>query len=126
MRSLVNGIGLAIALLGGISYAHGQKETEQYIPIGQSPGLSQKSTSIGEIAEVDPQAKTVTIADPAGRRTVKVTEKTRIWLDRTKLKQTNLTGSFADLKTGRRVEVKYDDPQRREVAEWVKVEVLQP
>ena len=126
MRSLVNGIGLAIVLLGGISYAHGQKETEQYIPIGQSPGLSQKSTSIGEIAEVDPQAKTVTIADPAGRRTVKVTEKTRIWLDRTKLKQTNLTGSFADLKTGRRVEVKYDDPQRREVAEWVKVEVLQP
>jgi hypothetical protein len=126
MRSLVNGIGLAIALLGGISYAHGQKETEQYIPIGQSPGLSQKSTSIGEIAEVDPQAKTVTIADPAGRRTVKVTEKTRIWLDRTKLKQTNLTGSFADLKTGRRVEVKYDDPQRREVAEWVKVEVRQP
>jgi len=126
MRSLVNGIGLAIALLGGISYAHGQRETEQYIPIGQSPGLSQKSTSIGEIAEVDPQAKTVTIADPAGRRTVKVTEKTRIWLDRTKLKQTNLTGSFADLKTGRRVEVKYDDPKRREVAEWVKVEVLQP
>ena len=126
MRALVNGIGLAIALLGSLSYAHGQKETEQYIPIGQSPGLSQKHTSIGEIAEVDPQAKTVTIADPAGRRTVKVTEKTRIWLDRTKLKLSNLTGSFADLQKGRRVEVKYDDPQRREVAEWVKVEVRQP
>jgi len=126
MRALLSGIGLAIALLGAISYAYGQKETERYIPIGQSPGLSQKYTSIGELAEVDPRAKTVTIADPAGRRTVKITEKTRIWLDRSKLKQTNLTGSFADLQKGRRVEVKYDDPQRREVAEWVKVEVSQP
>jgi len=126
MRALLSGIGLAIALLGAISYAYGQKETELYIPIGQSPGLSQKYTSIGELAEVDPRAKTVTIADPAGRRTVKITEKTRIWLDRSKLKLTNLTGSFADLQQGRRVEVKYDDPQRREVAEWVKVEVSQP
>jgi len=126
MRALLNGLGLAIALFGAISYAHGQKETELYIPIGQSPGLSQKYTSIGELAEVDPRAKSVTIADPAGRRTVKITEKTRIWLDRSKLKLTNLTGSFADLQKGRRVEVKYDDPQRREVAEWVKVEVSQP
>ena len=126
MRALVNGIGLAIALLGAISYAHGQKETERYIPIGQSPGLSQKYTSIGELAEVDPRAQSVTIADPAGRRTVKITEKTRIWLDRTKLKLTNLTGSFADLQKGRRVEVKYEDPQGGEVAEWVKVEVSQP
>lgn len=127
MRALLkNGVGLAIALLGAISHAHGHKQTELYIPIGQSPGLSQKYTSIGAIVEVDPRANTVTIADPAGRRTVKITEKTRIWLDRTKLKLTNLTGSFADLQKGRRVEVKYDDPQRREVAEWVKVEVSQP
>ena len=126
MRALLNAAGLAIALLGAISHAHGQKETELYIPIGQSPGLSQKYTSIGEIAEVDPRAKTVTIADPAGRRTVKITEKTRIWLDRSKLKRTNLPGSFDDLQKGRRVEVKYEDPQRRDVAEWVKVEVREP
>jgi hypothetical protein len=127
MRALLkNAVGLAIALLGAISHAHGHKQTEQYIPIGQSPGLSQKYTSIGEIVQADPRANTVTIADPAGRRTVKITQKTRIWLDRTKLKLTNLTGSIADLQKGRRVEVKYDDPQRREVAEWVKVEVSQP
>jgi hypothetical protein len=126
MRALLNAVGLAIALLGAISHVHGQKETELYIPIGQSPGLSQKHTSIGEIAEVDPRAKTVTIADPAGRRTVKITEKTRIWLDRSKLKRTNLAGSFADLQKGRRAEVKYEDPQRRDVAEWVKVEVREP
>ena len=126
MRIFLSGIGVAVALLGVISHAHGQKETERFIPIGQSPGVSQKHTSIGEIAEVDQQKQMVTIVEPAGRRTVKITEKTRVWLDRTKFKQANLTGSFADLQKGRRVEVKYEDPQRREVADWVKVEIAQP
>jgi hypothetical protein len=115
-----------MVLLGAASHAHGQKETERYIPIGQSPGLSQKQTAMGEIAEIDPRQQTITFTEQAGRRTVKIAEKTRIWLDRSKLKQTNLNGSFADLQQGRRVEVKYEDPERREVAEWVKVEVSQP
>ena len=123
MRTLLSGIGVMVALLGAISHAHGQKETERFIPLGQSPGVSQKQTSIGEIANVDQQKQTVTIVEPAGRRTVKITEKTRVWLDRTKLKQANLTGGFGDLQKGRRVEVKFEDPERREVADWVKVEI---
>jgi hypothetical protein len=123
MHILLSVTGVLVAMLCAISHAHGQKATEQFIPIGQSPGVSQKYTSIGAIAAVDAGARTVTIADPAGRRTVRVTDKTRIWLDRTKLKQSNLSGSFADLQTGRRAEVKYEDPARRDVAEWVKVEI---
>jgi len=126
MRTFLSGIGVAVALLGVISHAHGQKETERFIPIGQSPGVSQKHTSIGEIAEVDQQKQMVTIVEPAGRRTVKITEKTRIWLDRTKLKQTNLVGSFAELQKGRRIEMKYEDPERRQIADWVKVEIARP
>ena len=67
----------------------------------------------------------VTIGDSAGPRTVKVTAKTYIWLDRSKIKQTNLKGAFSDLQKGRRVEVKYLD-SNRQVAEWVKVEIGQP
>jgi len=126
MRTLLSGTGVVIAAFCAISLAHGQKETERFIPIGQSPGVSQKVTSIGEIAEVDESMRTVTIVEPAGRRTVKITEKTRIWLDRTKLKQPNLPGSFADLRKGRRVEVKYQDPERRLAADWVKVEIAGP
>jgi hypothetical protein len=84
--------------------------------------VSQKYTSIGAIAAVNAAARTVTIADPSGPRTVRVTDGTRIWLDRTKMKQTNLSGSFADLQVGRRAEVKYADAAR-DAAEWVKVEV---
>jgi hypothetical protein len=126
MRTLLSGTGVVIAAFCAIPYAHGQKATERYIPLGQSPGVSQKYTSIGEIADVDQQKQMVTIVEPAGRRTVKITEKTHVWLDRTKLKQANLTGSFADLQKGRRVEVKYEDPERRQVADWVKVEIAQP
>jgi len=126
MRTFLSGLGVAIALMVAMFQVHAQKETERYIPLGQSPGVSQKYTSIGEIADVDQQKQMVTIVEPAGRRTVKITEKTRVWLDRTKLKQANLAGSFADLQKGRRVEVKYEDPERRQVADWVKVEIAQP
>jgi len=115
-----------IAALVGIPPAHGQEATERYIPIGQSPGVSGKLTSIGEITEVDPRERTVTIAEPAGRHTVRITDKTRIWIDRSKLKLTSVTGSFGDLQTGRRVEAKYEDPASREAADWVKVEAPRP
>ena len=126
MRSLLSGLGTALVLLCASSHAHGQKATEQYIPIGQSPGVSEKYfATVGAIADVNPQEQTVTIADAAGQRTVKISDKTRIWLDRTKLKQTNVAGRFTDLQKGRRAEIKYAD-ERREVAEWVKVEITQP
>jgi hypothetical protein len=122
----LRGIGLALSLLAAIPSTQAQRETERYIPIGQSPGLSQRQTTIAEIAEVDARAQTITVTDPAGRRTLKIGPTTRIWLDRSKLKRTNLTGSFADLRTGRRVEVKYTDPSGGEFADWVKVEVTEP
>jgi hypothetical protein len=116
---------LIAAIVSG-SPAHGQEATDRYIPLGRSPGISGTFTSIGEIVEVDPRERTMTIAEAAGRRTVKITDKTRIWIDRSKLKLTNVTGSFADLEKGRRVEAKYLDPTDRHVADWVKVEAKQP
>ena len=106
--------------------AHAQEAAERYIPIGQSPGLSQKLTAIGEIAAVDGRGRSVTIAGAAGRRTVRITDRTRIWLDRTKLNQPNLAGGFADLQKGRRVEAKLEGPARRQVAGWIKVEIARP
>ncbi|MGH9576481.1 MAG: DUF5666 domain-containing protein [Terriglobales bacterium] len=113
---------MTIALLGGVSQAHAQKSTERYIPIGQSPGLSDKYTYIGTIQAVAPEKRTIT----AGGRTVKITDQTRIWLDRSKLKQSNLIGNISNLQPGSRVEVKYDDPARPQAADWIKVEIASP
>ena len=121
MRALFLGIGLIIALLCGMSYAHGQKATERYIPIGQSPGISNKYTYIGAIEAIDPQQHTVTAAG----HTVQITGETHIWLDRSLQKLSNHTGSFSDLQTGRKVEI-YTGTMQSQVAEWVKVQVSTP
>lgn len=116
---------LTVAMLAGISHAHGQRATEQYIPLGQSPSLSGKYTSIGAVAAVDPQRRTITVRNSSGSYAVKIVDATRIWLDRSKLKQTTVAGSFGDLKMGQKVEVKFQGNDRDRPADWVKVEMLQ-
>lgn len=125
-RTLLAACVFFVALLGGSLSAHGQKATERFIPIGQSPGLSGKYSTIGPLTDVNARARTITVADSAGARTVLVTDTTRIWLDRSKLKRSNVTGKFTDFAKGRRVEVKYQSPGDGKIAEWVKVEITQP
>jgi hypothetical protein len=121
MRRLFIAATLAAVLMAGVSFAHGQRQTERYIPIGQSPGVSGKSAWIGTIAATDPKARTLTVTLADSRYTVAVTERTRIWLDRSRLKQTALNGSYSDLQPGRRVEVKYSGARGEGAAEWIKV-----
>jgi hypothetical protein len=116
-------IGAALALLAGLPHAQAQKATEIFIPIGQSPGLSGKYTKMGTIEAVNTDDQTVTMTDPSGSYTVEITENTRIWLDKSKLKQTNEKGTFSDLEAGRMVEVKYKDDDPEGAAEWIKVQV---
>lgn len=126
MQKAVMGVGGSLLLLCSLTFAHGQKATEQFIPIGQSPGLSYKVTHMGKITNVNARLRSITVAGEMGTHTVKITERTQIWLDYTKRKMTNRTGNFADLQQGRTVEVKYIDPQRKVSADWVKVEMAEP
>ena len=125
MRKLLIGTGLLIMLLGNLSFTHGQQQTERFIPIGQSPGLSGKYTITGKIETINTGARSFTVAGPSGPMMVTITDKTHIWLDRSQLKLTNLRGGFAHLQTGRMVEVKYKDHKRKQFAEWVKVRVTE-
>jgi len=104
----------------GASLVFAQKATEQYIPIGKSPGLSNKVTIIGPIESVDPVKRTVTVAS----RTIKITDRTQIWLDRSPIQQTNQNGTFEDLNQGRKVECKLQDQEPKDAAEWIKIEIL--
>jgi hypothetical protein len=107
-----------VALLCGFP-AVGQKMAEQFIPIGLSPGLSNEYTYIGPIEAVDSRAHTITAAGHA----IKITDDTHIWLDRSSLELSNQTGEFGDLRSGRKVEIKYANHESKDVAEWVKVEI---
>jgi hypothetical protein len=46
-------------------------------------------------------------------------------LDRSRIRRSNVEGSFADLREGRLVEVKYEDaePAEKGRAQWIKVQV---
>jgi hypothetical protein len=118
---------VAIALFWVTPNVYGQKATEIFIPVGKSPGLSGKYTSIGKITAIDTLNRTITVADSSESYNVKITERTQIWLDKSKLKLTNQKGAFADLRKELLVEVKYEENQRQDKssAEWIKVQINQ-
>ncbi len=130
LRLMTVAVGVAGVLWSTTPFAHGQKATEIFIPIGQSPGVSHTLTMVGTVERIDPRTRTIAGVGPAGRWSATLTPRTKIWLDRSKLRLANQKGTFADLRTGLRVEVKYEDPQGRTrgtgPAEWVKVEVPAP
>jgi hypothetical protein len=112
-----------LLMLGWSGTACAQRTTEQYIPIGQSPGISGVRSYIGAITAVDPQGRTITVQDSTGAHTIRVVERTRIWLDRSAERLSNDAGEMSDLRVGRRVEVKYVDDEARDTADWIKVAV---
>ena len=125
LKCLMRVVGIGVLLWSVTSYVHGQKATEMYIPLGQSPGLSGKYTLIGVIERINIQEQTISVVGPSGTQIAKITDRTKIWLDRTMLKLTNLKGSFADLRKGRKVEIKYEDPEHKESADWIKVQITE-
>jgi len=119
-------VGMSAFLLGSAPAPSAQEMTEQYIPIGQSPGLSGKYTVIGKLQSVNAKEQTCTVAGTTGALNVKITARTKIWLDRSKLQQPNLQGTLADLRPGATVEVKPEGHLRgvsSGPAEWIKVDV---
>jgi len=102
-----------------------QQQTEIYIPIGKSPGLSVTYTDVGQVQGFDVGSGTLSLAAQGETHLVRITGDTDIWLDRTGAKLRNVEGNVSDLVPGRRAEVKYMDPTKRQSAAWVKVEADQ-
>jgi hypothetical protein len=126
MRKLRIGVVLVAVLVCGGSFAHGQRATERFIPLGRSPGVSGKLTTIGTIVAVHPEQGLLRISSAAGPVDVTIPGSTPIWIDRHALGLATLTGSLADCREGLTAEVKYADPDTRKLAEWVKVELRDP
>lgn len=112
-------VGLAVAATAAPASA--QRTTEQFIPLGKSPGVSGIAAYMGSISAVDPSRRTVTITGPGGTTTGRVSDSTRIWVDRSSQHQPTIVGTLTDLKVGWNAEMKYLDPAKKDVAEWIKV-----
>jgi len=110
-------------LLGGIQHTYGQKATEIFIPVGESPGLSGKYTIIGTVDSVKSQERSFVVSDSTGSYSMKITDTTQVWLDRSKLQLRNKKGSIEDIEPGLLVEVKYIGNKSDGLLEWVKVQL---
>jgi hypothetical protein len=115
-QAVIGGLTGTAMMMAGVGSAPAQQATEQFIPIGRSPGISGVQSYLGVIEAVDPQRQTI-----SAPQSITITKQTRIWIDRSKQGQANLAGEFADLKVGQQIEVKFEDAQRHESAEWIKV-----
>ncbi len=116
--------GILIIMMVNVPITAAEKATELYVPIGQSPGLSGKYAAAGRIEQVNYQKNTLTMSSGSGTYTVKVSERTRYYVDRSKAGQTNRYGSFSDCKQGMMVEVRFEKDERNRPAEWIKLEML--
>lgn len=123
MKKLPKIIPVAMLSLLCASQACAQMATERFVPIGESPGLSVSHTDVGRIRGFDAGSRTLSLEAEGGIRPVRITDDTRIWLDRSGSELSNLNGDTSNLAIGRRAEVSYADPARRRSANWVKVEV---
>jgi hypothetical protein len=123
MQRTMKAAALAATLLACASAAQAQRTTEQFIPLGQSPGISGVRSYIGPIVTVDVRNNTFTVQGPAGLQTIKVVARTRIWLDRSAQRLTNVVGSMTDVQAGRRVEVTFVDETKKDTADWIKVAI---
>ncbi|MGH7382039.1 MAG: hypothetical protein ACREKR_07410 [Candidatus Methylomirabilales bacterium] len=130
LKRVMGVVATAVWLWSGMPSAHGQKATEMFIPIGQSPGLSNTISVIGTIETIDPRGHTIAMTGPSGSWSAMITNRTKIWLDKSTLRLTNENGTFADLRKGQLVEVKYEDPEGRgkakAAADWIKVQITEP
>ena len=118
-------IGLALLVLGSMQLAQAQKQTEIYIPIGKSPGVSRTQTLIGTVETVNLPDQSLMMRAEQRRYRVQITNRTQIWLDRSAIKLPNQPTSLASCQPERQVEVKYEgsEPGEQVTAEWIKVQV---
>ena len=107
------------------AFAHAQRATELYTPIGRSPGLSGTLTVIGTIESFDEERGLLEVRTESGTVTATVTDRCRIYLDRSKLQERNAYGKREDFVEGRRVEILYENRGERTEgpAEWIKIEI---
>ena len=118
MRPISRTITIALGLLiSAVAFSH--PATERYIPIGESPGVSNVKSYVGTILSVRTTANGFTISVEDGEKLIEVTEETKIYLD-TGRGKSNRIGTEEDCQVGRKIEVYLHEDG---TVHWVKIRV---
>lgn len=111
---------LSVAMFAVLAWtaAPAQRATEVYIPIGESPGISESESVVGTVSNVEYENHQMTISTTTETRSVTLTQDTRYYIDKSRNKKRNRTGGVEDCEVGSRVEAYVNDDGE---AIWVKV-----
>ena len=115
-----------LALVAALFFPYsgqGQEMTEKYIPVDAYPQLAGKYLIVGRIVSVDKDMRVFALQSDGAIQKFLVAGNTKIWLDRSLRKEANTDGTFSDLKTGLKAEVKVLGPEKMHLVRWVKVQV---
>ena len=115
-----------LALVAALFFPYsgqGQEMTEKYIPVDAYPQLAGKYLIVGRIVSVDKDMRVFGLQSDGAIQKILVAGNTKIWLDRSLRKEANTDGTFSDLKTGLKAEVKVLGPEQMHMARWVKVQI---
>ncbi len=112
---------LAAVLMAASPVGVSHEATERYIPIGKSPGVSGKTSYRGVVESRNDAQHSVRMRAADGAESIRIDERTQIYLDRTSQGKTNLRGTYADCQPGREIEVKYIDNDPSKPAQWIKI-----
>ncbi len=125
MKKRIKIILLTITLVWIYSFSIAQKSTEIYIPVGKSPGISGKYSTIGRVEAINhtDSTITITIAGELGSHTIKCAKDTKIWVDKTSIKQFNKGANLIDIKIGSIIETKYKGNKSDALVEWIKIQI---
>lgn len=125
MKKRIKIILLTITLVWIYSFSIAQKSTEIYIPVGKSPGISGKYSTIGRVEAINLTDSTITIAiaGELGSHTIKCAKDTKIWVDKSSIKQFNKDANLIDIKIGSIIEIKYKGNKSDALVEWIKIQI---
>jgi len=125
MKKRIKIILLTITLVWIYSFSIAQKSTEIYIPVGKSPGISGKYSTIGRVEAINltDSTITITIAGELGNHTIKCAKDTKIWVDKSSIKQFNKDANLIDIKIGSIIETKYKGNKSDALVEWIKIQI---
>lgn len=111
--------GVAIAFLSLLTSGAGaHPATERYIPIGYWSSVGVGGTYLGSVTAVAAKATSLSFVEGGVSKSIRITDDTRIYVDRSHLGKKNTTGSRADLRAGRTMEIRL---AKDGTAAWIKV-----
>ena len=110
-------------ILSMLSLSYAQESSERFIPIGQSPGISNKLSYIGNIIGINRSENTIVVETNNNQVSIDISTNTKFWLDRSKSKLSNLVANYESCAIGQKVEVKYNRLDNK-LADWIKIETI--